>query len=210
MVVHALLCIDTARTEDTHTDLGEALSSGDKTVRHRAAQGYLGIFRPLVLWRFTSLSKHLVMKTNSYGSPSSILSINSDSGGSSYISPGRILAGSDDIIERGIVSSVLGSIGPAAEEAITQLLKCLQEPGDSAARVYFRLRVADALWRSREPQSTFWHGTRGGEEPGAVAAVAGSGIIGRAWKLLEVMAFLNFAGWRMTTISSCEGRQASR
>ena len=28
-----------------------------------------------------------------------------------------------------------------------QLLKCLEEPGDSAARIYFRLKVADALWR---------------------------------------------------------------
>ena len=59
----------------------------------------------------------------------------------------RILADSNDIIERGIAASVLGSIGPTAEEAVPQLLKCLQEPGDSAARIYFRLKVADALWR---------------------------------------------------------------
>ena len=59
----------------------------------------------------------------------------------------KILVGSQDIIERGIVALVLGSIGPPAEEAIPQLLKCLQEPGDSAARIYFRLKVADALWR---------------------------------------------------------------
>ena len=54
---------------------------------------------------------------------------------------------SDDIIERGIVASVLSSIGPPAEEAVPQLLTCLQEPGDSAARVYFRLKIADALRR---------------------------------------------------------------
>ena len=58
----------------------------------------------------------------------------------------RILADSNDIIERGFAALALGSIGPAAEEAVPQLLKCLQEPGDSAARIYFRLKVADALW----------------------------------------------------------------
>jgi hypothetical protein len=41
---------------------------------------------------------------------------------------------------------VLGSIGPAAGEAIPQLLMCLEEPGDSPARIYFRLKAAHALW----------------------------------------------------------------
>ena len=45
-----------------------------------------------------------------------------------------------------------------AQEAISQLLKCLQEPGDSAARIYFQLKVADALWRTsgshRAPSGT--------------------------------------------------------
>ena len=59
----------------------------------------------------------------------------------------KILADSQDIIERGFAALALGSIGPTAEEAVPQLLTCLQEPGDSAARIYFRLRVADALWQ---------------------------------------------------------------
>jgi len=58
----------------------------------------------------------------------------------------KILVGSDDMIERGIVAVVLGSIGLAAAEAIPQLLTCLQEPGDNPARIYFRLKVAHALW----------------------------------------------------------------
>ena len=110
----------------------------------------------------------------------------------------KILADSNDIIERGIAALALGSIGPPAEEAMPQLLTCLQEPGDSAARVYFRLKVADALWRIsgaaehllamglkavRSPE----HGGCGGRERDHWANL----------EVLEVWPFLNFAGWWM-------------
>ena len=125
----------------------EALSSEDKTVRQRAAQvlgdtpaaGALAI-QSLVQAlgdddenvRLTVLNT--LDKLGTAAAPATSVLV-------------RILADSDDIIERGIVASVLSSIGPPAEEAVPQLLKCLQEPGDSAARIYFRLKVADALWR---------------------------------------------------------------
>jgi HEAT repeat protein len=146
-VVHAVLCIAPERTEELTPILTEALSSEDKSVRHRAAQ-VLGDIPAAGALAIQSLVQALddedefvrltVLNTlNNIGSaaaPATLVLVN-------------ILADSEDIIERGIVAEVLGSIGPAAGEAIPQLLKCLQEPGDSAARGYFRLRVAHAMWQ---------------------------------------------------------------
>lgn len=145
--VHAILCIDASRTEKLTPILSEALSNGDKAVRQRAAQ-ILGDIPAAGALAIQSLVQALgdedefvrlivlntLDKLGTTAAPATPVLVG-------------VLADSGDIIERGIAASALGSIGPTAEEAVPQLLKCLEEPGDSAARVYFRLKVADALWR---------------------------------------------------------------
>ena len=164
--VHAVLCIAPSRTEELTPILAEALSNGDKTVRHRAAQvlGDIPAAGALAI-------QSLVQALDDEDEIVRLTVLNTLDNIGTAAAPAtpvlvKILADSDDIIERGFAALVLGSIGPPAEEAIPQLLKCLQEPGDSAARVYFRLKVADALWRisgdSRTPPGNW---TRSGESP---------------------------------------------
>ena len=71
--VHAMLCIAPSRTEELIPLLAEALSNGDKTVRHRAAQ-VLGEIPAAGALRFTRWSRLLMMTTRLCGSSSSILS----------------------------------------------------------------------------------------------------------------------------------------
>ena len=144
----------------------EALSSGDKTVRQRAAQ-VLGDTPAAGALAIQSLVQALgdedefvrltVLNTldnlGSAAAPATSVLV-------------KILADSNDIIERGFAALVLGSVGPAADEAVPQLLKCLQEPGDSAARSLFsaqggRRLVAD-LGSSRPLAG---NRTRSGEKP---------------------------------------------
>ena len=172
---------------------------------------FLGIFRPLVLWRFTSLVQALD-DDDEIVRLTVLNTLNNLGSAAAPATPAlvKILADSDDIIERGIVAEVLGSIGPAAEEAVPQLLKCLEEPGDSAARVYFRLKVAVPCGGSRENQITFW---KWGAKRSEVLSGGCGGkerITGRAWELLGVWPFLNFADWWTMSTQLCEGRQRSR
>jgi HEAT repeat protein len=146
-VVHAILCIDPSRTVELVPILSEALSSGDKTVRHRAAQ-VLGEIPAAGALAIHSLVQALDDDDETVRL-TVLNTLNNIGSAAAPATPAlvEILVGSQDIIERGFAALVLGSIGPAADEAVPQLLKCLQEPGDSAARGYFRLKVADALWR---------------------------------------------------------------
>ena len=68
--VHALLCIDPSRTEKLTPMLAEALSSEDKTVRHRAAQvlGDIPAAGALAIHRWSRL---LMMTMKTCGSSSS-------------------------------------------------------------------------------------------------------------------------------------------
>jgi hypothetical protein len=55
-----------------------------------------------------------------------------------------------------LAADVLAAIGEEAHAAVFFLLECLQEPGDDKVTVYFRLKVARALWHvSREPDHLF-------------------------------------------------------
>ena len=163
--------------------LAEALSSGDKTVRQRAAQ-VLGEIPAAGALAIQSLVQALGDEEETVR----LTVLNTLNNLGTAAAPAasvlvEILVGSQDIIERGLAALALGSIGPTAGEAIPQLLKCLQEPGDSAARIYFRLKVADALWRiSGVIRSPFGNCEQSGEKSRVVAAVARSGITGRTWK----------------------------
>jgi HEAT repeat protein len=145
--VHAMMCIAPSRTEELTPLLTEALSSGDKTVRQRAAQ-VLGEIPAAGALAIHALVKALCDE-DEFVRLIVLNTLNNIGTAAAPATPAlvTILTDSGDIIERGIAAEVLGSIGPAAGEAVPQLLTCLQEPGDSAARVYFRLKVADALWR---------------------------------------------------------------
>jgi HEAT repeat protein len=145
--VHAVLCIAPGRTEELTPLLTEALSSGDKTVRQRAAQ-VLGEIPAAG----TIAIQSLVQALGDEDEFVRLTVLNSLNNIGTAAAPAtsalvKILADSDDIIERGFAALVLGSIGLPAEEALPQLTRCLQEPGDTPARIYFRLKVADALWR---------------------------------------------------------------
>ena len=155
-VVHAILCIAPGRTEELTPILAEALSNGDKMVRQRAAQ-VLGDIPAAGALAIQSLVQALGDEDDTVRL-TVLNTLNNIGTAAAPATPAlvKILADSDDIIERGIVGSVLSSIGPPAGEAVPQLLKCLEEPGDGAARVYFRLKVADACGGSREKQTTYW------------------------------------------------------
>ena len=166
IAVHAILCIESVKDRRTRTDLGRGVEKRRQNGSSTCCSGTWATFRPLVLWRFNRWSRLLVMTMNTVRL-TVLNTLNNIGTAAAPATPVlvRILADSDDIIERGIAASVLGSIGPAAEEAVPQLLTCLQEPGDSAARVYFRLKMADALvadlGSSRTPSG---NRTRSGEK----------------------------------------------
>ncbi len=152
VAIHAILCINPSRTEELTPLLTEALSSENKVVRQRAAQ-VLGDVPAA-----GALAIHFLIEAlgddEDVVRPTVLNTLNNLGSAAAPATPAlvEILVGSDDIITRGIVAEVLGSIGPAAGEAVPQLSKCLEEVGDSAARVYFRLNVASALCRiSAEP-----------------------------------------------------------
>ena len=67
-----------------------------------------------------------------------------------------VLTGNDDLLLRRMAADALGAIGPPAEEAAPQLLKCLQEPGNDALPTYYRLKFAGAAGASRESRPTSW------------------------------------------------------
>ncbi|MHB8954471.1 MAG: HEAT repeat domain-containing protein [Pirellulaceae bacterium] len=145
--VHAILCIDASRIEELTPHLTEALSSEDKTVRHHAAQ-ILGDTPAAGALAIQSLVQALGDEDDTVR----LIVLNTLNNLGTAAAPAtpaliKILTDNNDIIERGFAALALGSIGPAAEEAVPQLLRCLQEPGDSAARVYCRLKIADALWQ---------------------------------------------------------------
>ncbi|MHB0960051.1 MAG: HEAT repeat domain-containing protein [Pirellulaceae bacterium] len=143
---HAVICIEPGRTEELTPLLTEALTSRDKTVRRRAAQVFGEI--PAA----GAIAIHSLIQTlgdDEDGVRFTVLNTLNNLGTAAAPATAalvEILVGSDDIIERGIAAEVLKSIGPAAKGAIPQLLTCLQEPMDSAARIYFHLKVAHALW----------------------------------------------------------------
>jgi HEAT repeat protein len=145
--VHALLCIAPGRTEELTPILAESLSSEDKSVRQRAAQ-VLGDTPASGALAIQSLVQAL--GDNDENVRLTVLNTLNNLGTAAAPATSalvKILTDNNDIVERGIVASVLSSIGPTADEAVPQLLKCLQEPGDAPARIYFRLKIASALWR---------------------------------------------------------------
>ena len=177
--VHAILCIAPGRTEELTPILAEALSNGDKTVRQRAAQ-VLGDIPAAGALAIHSLVQALDDEDETVRL-TVLNTLNNIGTAAAPATPAlvKILADNDDIIERGIAASALGSIGPAAGEAVPQLLTCLEEPGDSAARVYFRLKVAHALWQiSGEAEHLLAIGTEAITSPEWWLRWQGAGLLG--------------------------------
>ena len=177
--VHAILCIAPERTEELTPILAEALSNEDKTVRQRAAQ-VLGDTPAAGALAIHALVKALGDDDENVR----LIVLNTLNNLGTAAAPAasvlvKILADSDDIIERGIAALVLGSIGPTAGEAVPQLLTCLQEPGDSAARIYFRLKVAHAMWQiSGEAEHLLTMGSIAVRSPEWWLRWQGAGLLG--------------------------------
>lgn len=152
VATHAILCIDPTRIEQTVPIVVDALKSDDSALRQRAAQvlgeipaaGALAVHpRTQALGDEDDIVRVAVLSTlenlGLLAAPATAALVG-------------LLTASDDIIERGFAADVLGAIGPAAGEAVPELAKCLEEPGDGAGRTFFRLKVASALWHiSGEP-----------------------------------------------------------
>lgn len=144
--VHAILCIESSRAEDLAPRLAEALASRDAAVRQSAAQvvGEILVAGALAV---SSLIERLhdddeivraaVLSALERLGPRAAPAIQALVG---------IVRDNNDIIERGFATDVLAAIGPVAGEAVPELAKCIEEPGDGAARTFFRLKVASALW----------------------------------------------------------------
>lgn len=152
VATHAILCIDLSRTEALAPILAEALDSRDASVRQRAAQ-VLGEIPAAGALAVPSLIDRL--RDDNEIVRGALLNALENLGPSAAPATAalvQLLTASDDIIERGFAADVLGAIGTAAGMAGPELAKCIEEPGDGAARLFLRLKVANALWRiSGEP-----------------------------------------------------------
>jgi HEAT repeat protein len=156
IAVEAILEIAPARTAELCPVLVEALRSRSPRIRHWAAQSLGAIpaaaevaVSPLVdalddaeeLVRTGAMSalEHL----GSAAAPAlpalaAILRGEGKDGGSTW---------------RGMAASTLAEIGPAARDAVPDLLACMEEADDGRGTVRFRLQIARALWRiQREPR----------------------------------------------------------
>lgn len=152
VVAHAILCIDPSRTEELVPVFAEALSSQHREVRIRAAQ-VLGEIPAAGALAIQSLIQALGDEEEIVRP--AVLNTLQNLGASAAPAMTALvefLAISNDLIERGLIADTLGTIGPAAEVAVPQLLKCLEEPGEVVARTFFRIKLASALWHiSGEP-----------------------------------------------------------
>jgi len=146
VVVHAILCIEPTKTDGLVPVLTGALRNGDRMVRHRAAQ-VLGEIPAAGALAINSLIQALddVEEAVRLVALNALQSLG-DAAAPAVPALVGVLTGNDDILARGMAADALAAIGPAAEKAAPQLLKCLQEPGNDALTTYFRLKVAGALW----------------------------------------------------------------
>jgi len=148
VATHAILSIDPPRTEELAPTLAEALVSRDAAVRQRAAQ-VLGEIPAAGALAVASLIDRL--RDDNEIVRIAVLSALENLGPSAAPATAtlvQLLTASEDIIGRGFAADVLGAIGSAAGEAVPELANCVQKPGDGAARTFFRLKVASALWHT--------------------------------------------------------------
>jgi HEAT repeat protein len=152
VATHAILCIHPPRTEEFVPILIDGLNSDDSVVRQRAAQvlaeipaaGALAVSSlTQALFDDDEIVRVAVLHALENLGPRAAPAIQALVG---------IVRDNNDIIERGFAADVLAAIGPVAGEAVPELAKCIEEPGDGATRTFFRLKVANALWQiSGEP-----------------------------------------------------------